>query len=156
MKKRADWDEKKRARVRYSVHYSFAIVFLLCVFFFRYIDNGSLIDILFKVASFTYGPLLGLFAFGIFTRRMLPQHMPLILCITALSLSFGIDFLNNPAGYFKALNPSPEASQRMLDCSAGLFHGYKIGNELLIINAALTFILLFLFSSRPGSRAQKA
>jgi len=156
IKKRTDWDEKKKARVRYTVHYSFAIVFLLCVFFFRSIDNGSLIDILFKVANFTYGPLLGLFAFGIFTRRSVKQRIPLLICVSAVLLTFGIDFLNNPAGYFKALNPSPESSKSMLDCSAMLFCGYKIGNELLIINAVLTFILLFLFSSRPAKQPQTA
>src|SRR5690606_30330732 len=61
--------QKKITRTRLIVHSSFAVIFLLFIFFFREIDNGSLIDILLKLAGFTYGPLLGLFAFGILTKR---------------------------------------------------------------------------------------
>src|SRR5690606_24862279 len=61
--------ERKNTRTRLIVHNVFALIFLLCVFFFREVDNGSLIDILLKLAGYTYGPLLGLFAFGILTKR---------------------------------------------------------------------------------------
>ena len=148
LKRRTDWDEAKRARVRYTVHIAFSVVFLLCVFFFRSIDNGSLIDILLKVAGFTYGPLLGLFAFGILTRRQIAERFPIVLSLLALLLSFGIDFCNNPNWYFKTIHLSEASSAQILALSESLFHGYKIGIELLIINAGLTFVLLYLFSQK--------
>lgn len=143
--------EQQKARIRYAVHYSFALVFLLCVFFFRYIDSGSLVDILFKIANFTYGPLLGLFAFGIFTRRNIAQHRPIFICIVALLLTFGIDLLNNPASYIRMMGLDTEAAGKITGLSEQIFQGYKIGNELLIINAALTFGILFLCSRRQFS-----
>lgn len=155
IKRKAGWDEQKQARVRYAVHYSFAAVFLLCVFFFRYIDSGSLVDLLFKIANFTYGPLLGLFAFGIFTKRTVTRNQPLLVCLSALLLTFGLDFLNNPAAYFKMFPAAAETVTAAQALSQQIFHGYKIGNELLIINAVLTFGLLFLCSSRKEAKAQQ-
>lgn len=148
LKRRADWDEEKRAKVRYTVHFSFSIVFLLCIFFFREVDNGSLIDILLKVAGFTYGPLLGLFTFGIITKRHIGEKFPFWLCLLALLLTFFLDFVNNAEWYLKTITLSEENAKAMLDLSASIFHGYKIGIELLIINAGLTFGLLFLCSSK--------
>lgn len=150
LKRREDWDETKKARVRYRVHLSFSVIFLLCIFFFRMVDNGSLIDILLKVAGFTYGPLLGLFAFGILTRRSIRNRLPFWLCIIALLLTFSLDFTNNPAWYFKTIHLDADSEAAILKLSDTVFKGYKIGIELLIINASLTFGLLFLCSSRRG------
>lgn len=146
LKRRTDWNEKQKARVRYIVHNSFALLFLGCIFFFRRVDNGSLIDILLKVAGFTYGPLLGLFAFGILTKRNIKKRLPLMLCSASLLFTLTLDFLNNPAWYFKSVSVDPSLQTNILSLSESLFHGYRIGIELLIINAGLTFILLFLCS----------
>ncbi len=61
MKRRDDWDEKKKRRNRMTVHFIFAIIFFLMVMGFKWVDNKSIIDVILKVAGFTYGPLLGLF-----------------------------------------------------------------------------------------------
>lgn len=148
-KRRENWNEQKRAQIRYAVHISFSIVFLFCIFFFRQVDNGSLIDILLKVAGFTYGPLLGLFAFGILTNRSIANKFPMWLCLLALLLTFSLDFVNNAEWYFKTISFDEENTQTILSLSKSIFNGYKIGIELLIINAALTFGLLFLFSKKP-------
>lgn len=148
LKRRADWGEQKRAQVRQIVHISFAGLFLLCIFFFRSVDDGSLIDTLLKVAGFTYGPLLGLFSFGIFTKRNISEKLPLVICIAALLITFLIDFVNNAEWYFKTIKLAPDTAKYVSECSSQIFHGYKIGVELLIINAALTFGLLFLCSSK--------
>ncbi|MCC6186272.1 MAG: sodium:solute symporter [Chitinophagaceae bacterium] len=148
LKRREDWSEQKRAQVRYAVHISFSVVFLFCIFFFRQVDNGSLIDILLKVAGFTYGPLLGLFAFGILTKRIIDNKFPMWLCLIALALTFSLDFINNAEWYFKTISLSEANSNAILSLSKSIFNGYKIGIELLIINAALTFGLLFLFSKK--------
>lgn len=152
LKRRTDWSEEKRAKIRYTVHFSFSIVFLFCIFFFREADNGSLIDILLKVAGFTYGPLLGLFAFGILTKRTIAEKYPLLLCLFALILTFSLDFINNAEWYFRTIELNPETTQSILQLSESIFGGYKIGIELLIINAALTFGLLFLFSKKTKAK----
>lgn len=125
IKRRNDWDEKQQKRVRLLVHNIFAILFLGCVFFFRKVDNGSLIQILLVVAGYTYGPLLALFSFGIFTKRSLNNALVPVICI-----------LSPAVCYFLKQHDKEWLS------------GYTIGTELLLINAALTFLLLFLFSKK--------
>src|SRR5688572_24059694 len=63
LKRREDLDEKERKKRRLIVHFSFALIFFVVVMFFKAMDSKSIIDIILKVAGFTYGPLLGLFAF---------------------------------------------------------------------------------------------
>jgi Na+/proline symporter len=152
LKRRVDWTEEKRSKVRYTVHFSFSLLFLFCIFFFREVDNGSLIDILLKVAGFTYGPLLGLFAFGILTKRIIAEKYPIVLCLLALVLTFSLDFVNNAEWYFKTIHLEEATTKFLSDLSKRIFNGYKIGIELLIINAALTFGLLFLFSSKKKEK----
>jgi hypothetical protein len=128
MKRREDWDEAKKKKIRLIVHNIFALIFLGCVFFFREVDNGSLIQTLLVVAGYTYGPLLALFAFGIFTRRKVKETFVPIICIAAPILCY----------FLKAYDKT-------------LLSGYSIGIELLIINAALTFILLILTSRKSAT-----
>ncbi|MBL7719966.1 MAG: sodium:solute symporter [Flavipsychrobacter sp.] len=144
---------KKQERTRLAVHCAMAVVFLFFVFFFRKVDNGSLISILLKVAGFTYGPLLGLFAFGILTHRTVNQKLIPMVCIDALLLTIGLDFLNNPEWYTSKIASLKPYEASLQELSRSLFGGYKIGLELLIINAAIAFLLLFLFSKK-GSIAK--
>ncbi|MCB0699062.1 MAG: sodium:solute symporter [Chitinophagales bacterium] len=125
MKRRDDWDEKKKSRVRLIVHNTFAVIFLGCVFFFREVDNGSIIVILLKVAAYTYGPLLALFAFGIFTNREVHNKLVPIICVAAPVLCY---FLK--------------------EYDTKLLGGYTIGLELLIINAAITYAMLYVSSTK--------
>ena len=69
MQQRTAWSEAKRVRVRRLVHGGFAGLFLLLVLGFRLLDDPSMIGLILKIAAYTYGPLLGLFAFGVLTRR---------------------------------------------------------------------------------------
>ncbi len=125
MKRREDWDERKKKRVRLAVHNAFALVFLACIFFFRQVDNGSLIQTLLVVAGYTYGPLLALFAFGILTRRQPIDTAVPVICIAAPVLCYLL-----------------KTNEKVW------LGGYTIGTELLIINAALTFAGLLLASRR--------
>ena len=143
IKRNKGLSEAQQKRTRLIVHNAFAVVFLCCVFFFRAIDNGSLIDILLKMAGFTYGPLLGLFAFGILTKRNTPPALPIWLCIAALLVTFGIDLLNNASWYIDKMHFGASTADALTSLSTTIFHGYKIGVELLIINAAITFTLLY-------------
>jgi len=143
-----EMSEKKKTTTRLIVHNSFAVLFLVCVFFFREVDNGSLIDILLKLAGFTYGPLLGLFAFGILTKRVVAEKLPLIICLVALVLTLIIDVINNYQWYLPKVNFAPETAETLANLSKSIFGDYKIGVELLIVNAAITFLLLFLTSKK--------
>ncbi|RYE24581.1 MAG: sodium:solute symporter [Sphingobacteriales bacterium] len=125
IKRREDWDEKKKGSVRLIVHNVFAIIFLACVFFFREVDNGSLIQILLVVAGYTYGPLLALFTFGIFTKRNIISGAIPIICVL-----------------------SPVVCYILKQHDKNWLGGYVIGTELLLINATLAFLMLFLFSKK--------
>lgn len=143
--------EKNRTRTRLIVHNAFAVIFLFCVFFFREVDNGSLIDILLKMAGFTYGPLLGLFTFGILTKRVVNKSVPFLLCMFAMAATFVIDMVNNYTWYVPKFGLSETTANNLKYLSASIFGEYKIGVELLIINALITFLLLFVFSKKDNN-----
>lgn len=115
--------EVQKSKSRITVHLTFAVIFLVCVMIFKVMDNKSIIGILLDVAGYTYGPLLGLFTFGIITQRQLNDKLSPIVCVIAPVLCYLIQ-LNAPA----------------------LFGGYQIGIEMLILNGAMTFSGLYLIS----------
>ncbi len=124
MQRNSQWDEAKKKKIRQSIHLGFAFIFLIMVMIFKWIDNKSIIDLLLKIASYTYGPLLGLFAFGILTKRTINDKWAIVPCITAPILCLALD-----------------AAQ------ASLFGSFRIGQELLIINGLFTFLGLWLIST---------
>lgn len=150
IRRKTGMTEAEQKRTRLLVHNVFALVFLGCVFFFKSVDNGSLIDILLKMAGFTYGPLLGLFAFGIFTRRELRAGAAIYVCLAALAITVGIDMVNNSTWYVDKLHIPVGAASSLSSLSQSIFGNYKIGVELLIINAACTWALLLAASHKTG------
>jgi Na+/proline symporter len=128
MQRREDWDEAKKKSIRQRIHIGFALVFLLFVMVYKWIDNPSMIGVILKVAAYTYGPLLGLFTFGILLKRnVLDKWVPLV-CILSPLLCLLID-INQKA----------------------LFGSFEIGLELLIINGLITFIGLMLISKKENA-----
>ncbi len=142
----ASEQQKKRTRLR--VHFTFALLFFLMVMVFKWINDKLIIDFILKFAGITYGPLLGLFAFGILTKRKLRSRFIWPICIIAPLLALGIDMLSNPAWYESKLH----LQLGMNELSGRLFNGYKIGNELILINGILTFAGLWLISREEESR----
>ena len=126
MKERQHWDEARRVRIRRAVHLGFAALFMALVMGFKAIDDPSMIGLILKIAAFTYGPLLGLFAFGVFTQRPVRDHWVPLVALAAPALCWAID-----------------AWQQQL------FGDWQIGLELLVINGAITFAGLWLVS-RPA------
>jgi Na+/proline symporter len=119
--------EKARTRIRYTVHLSIAALFFICVLLFSTLNDRAVIDKLFTIAGYTYGPLLGLYSFGLFTRRIVRDRItPVIAIISPLVC------------YFLSSN------------SAALFNGYKFGFELLLLNGLMTFCGLLIFSKRAS------
>ncbi len=115
--------EAVKQRQKFMVHVGFSLLFLIIILVFKELNEKSVIDAVLNVAGYTYGPLLGLFAFGIFTKRNVRGVMVLACCIL-----------------------SPILSYVLSSNSEKWFSGYKIGIEILIINGVLTFAGLFLIS----------
>jgi Na+/proline symporter len=140
--------ESDKKKIRLKVHLSFAILFFILVLIFKAINDKLIIDFILKFAGITYGPLLGLFAFGILTKRSINNKFIWTVCIVAPLLVMGIDILSSPEWYEKKLHITLGLS----DISSSLFHGYKIGNELILINGLFTFMGLLMISkkSQPG------
>jgi Na+/proline symporter len=125
LKRRDDLDEKSKKKTRMTVHFIFAAVFFVMVMLFKIINNKSIIGVILKVAGFTYGPLLGLFAFGILTKRKIHDKYALYVCLAAPLIILGIDY-----------------------GSQAVFEKFKIGYELLIYNGLLTYLGLLLISKK--------
>jgi Na+/proline symporter len=117
--------DKQKQKIRQRVHLSFAVVFLLFVLLFKWINSDSMIGVILKVAAYTYGPLLGLFTFGLITQRSLNDKWVPFICLASPVICYFID-----------------TYQKMFTGS------FEIGLELLLINGALTFAGLFLVSKK--------
>jgi len=128
LEKRKDIDDNKKTRIRYVVHLSFAVIFFICILVFRQMNDRAIIDKLFTIAGYTYGPLLGLFTFGLFSSRRVNDRLTPWIAIV-----------------------SPVACYILNLYSEELFNGYKFGFEMLLVNGFLTFMGLLLFSSKNDS-----
>ena len=121
--KKSNLSELQKRRYRYMIHFSFALTLLMVVVIFRAINDRAVIDKLFTVAGYTYGPLLGLFSFGMFTKRMVKDKwVPYVALV------------------------SPVLCYFLSDYSKMLFSGYTFGFELLMVNGLITFIGLWMLS----------
>lgn len=141
-------DEKAKKRTRLKVHFSFAVLFFLLVLIFKFINDKLIIDFILKFAGITYGPLLGLFAFGILTKRKLKENLIWPVCIVAPMLALGLDMLSSPEWYEKKLH----LQLGMQGISDSIFNGYKIGNELILINGLITFLGLLMISKKTTTQ----
>jgi len=118
--------ESVKRRQKNIVHVGFSILFLVIILIFKEINERALIDAVLNVAGYTYGPLLGLFAFGLFTNRTVNDKLVPLVCVLAPVLSFGL-----------SVN------------SVAWFDGYKFSYEILLVNGALTVIGLWMISGKP-------
>jgi Na+/proline symporter len=144
--------EKEKKKTRLKVHFSFAVVFFIMVLIFKAINDKLIIDFILKFASITYGPLLGLFSFGILTKRALNEKLIWTVCIVAPVVVLGIDILCSPEWYEKKLH----VSLGLKSISESIFGGYKIGTELILINGLFTFAGLFFISRKQDLSVEKA
>jgi Na+/proline symporter len=151
LKRREDWSESRRRKIRLAIHFTFAFIFFIIVLGFKLVDNKSIIDVILKVAGFTYGPLLGLFAFGILTKRVINDRLSLFVCLLAPLLILGIDMINNIEWYQPQMNLSGQWVENIKSLSNSLFGNFKIGYELLIYNGMLTYLGLWVISKKPAS-----
>jgi Na+/proline symporter len=125
IKRREDLSEEAKGRLRRHVHLGFALLFLVMVLFFKWVDNPSMIGVILKLASYTYGPLLGLFAFGMLTTRTLNDRLVPAVTVGAPILCALLEYNQHY-----------------------LLGSYRLGLELLMVNGALVFIGLYAISRR--------
>jgi Na+/proline symporter len=113
-------DENLLKKKRYYVHFLMAVIIIFAIISFRIINNQAVIAQLFTFAGYTYGPLLGLYAFGMFTGYKVHDRLVPLVAVLSPVISY---FFGEYAGH--------------------IFPGYQVGFELLIVNGALTFLGLF-------------
>lgn len=119
-------EEKQKQRLKLFTHIGFSLLFLIIVIITKAVKPAdSLIDTILFLAAITYGPLLGLFSFGILTKRMLKENLVPVVCILAPVLAFTLNYY-----------------------SKDWLNGYQFGSELLIVNGLLTFLGLYLISKK--------
>lgn len=128
IRQRGNLTEVQQKKTRQRVHLVVSFIFLLFVLLFKYINSASMINVILVVASYTYGPLLGLFSFGILTRRRVNDAVVPVLAVAAPLICLFLDTYQ-----------------------AKVLGDYKIGLELLVINGLLMFIGLLLFS-KPAEK----
>ena len=117
--------EEKRKQKRLMVHIGFSILVFLIIIIFRVVNNDSVITAVFTVAGYTYGPLLGLFSFGLFTKWQIKDSFVPYVAIAAPVLTY-------LASYY----------------SSSIIPGYNMGFEVLILNGLLTFIGLMIIRKK--------
>lgn len=146
MQKDVHTNEVTKKRTRLKVHLSFTVVFFLCVLIFKWIDDKSIIDVILRLAGYTYGPLLGMFAFGIFTRRIIDDSKALIVCLASPLIILSLDIINNPEWFTLKIPLLLPIKDELVSISNNLFNGFRFGIEILIFNGLITFIGLWLIS----------
>jgi Na+/proline symporter len=124
-----DVNSPENARTRRRVHLAFSAIFFVLIMVFHVAATGEVIKLVFDSASITYGPLLGLFAFGFYTKRQITDKLSLIVCMASVLITGAVYLYNGYFGY--------------------AIFGYKFGFELLVLNGLLTFLGLWAIS-RPG------
>ena len=125
LEKREGITEKAKTKIRYVVHLTIALIFFISVMMFSVLNDKAVIDKLFTIAGYTYGPLLGLYSFGLFTRRSVNDKVTPFIAVF-----------------------SPMACFFLSKYSVELFNGYKFGFELLLLNGLITYIGLWIFSRK--------
>ena len=130
MDKGENGTKKNAIRNRHLVHISFSALVFLVILVFNSINDSSVVGMIFRVASYTYGPLLGLYAFGLFqkSKKVNDKLVPLI-CLLAPFLTYLIN-----------------------ENSKVLFSGYVFDNELIVVNGLLTYVGLYITSSRSAEK----
>jgi len=120
--------ESNQKKIRMMVHIGFTLLMFLVIILFNEMNDSSVVSAVFTVAGFTYGPLLGLFVYGLISKRQVHDKWVPLVCVLAPIISVILNFN-----------------------SESWFNGYQFGFEILLVNAALTCVgMRFLYKSEPG------
>lgn len=125
------FSEEEAVRKRKQVHFGISIIFILFILLFKAANDKSVIDAIYIIASYTYGPLLGLFTFGLFTKMIPRDRLVPYVALASPLICYATDYFT-----FR-------------------YTGYKFGYEMLIFNGLLTFIGLSLLSIHKKQKIWK-
>ncbi|WP_298139076.1 sodium:solute symporter [Flavobacterium sp.] len=115
---------KKLVKTRHLVHIGFSLLMFFVILLINYFNDASVVSLIFKIAALTYGPLLGLYAFGLFVKtKTVNEYLVPLVCLLAPTLTFLISVY-----------------------SKELFGNYEFAEELIIVNGLITFIGLLIIS----------
>lgn len=135
-------EEKEKKRLKLYVHIGFSILFLLIILGTKMYVEGNpgtdIISLILRIAGYTYGPLLGLFAFGIFSKRKLIEIAVPIICLIVPILIYFLDV------HSQTLTGGIEKNGVIVG-------GYQFGSELLIVNGLFTYLALFAISKKNNN-----
>ena len=120
-------EKSKQLKIRKRAHILFSVILFLVILLFKLINDESVISALFKVAGYTYGPLLGMYAFGLFTTWKIKDHLIIPVVIAAPILSY------------------------ILQVNAPNWWGFEFGFELLIVNGLLCFLGMMMIRTKSVS-----
>jgi len=120
--------KSNQKKIRMMVHIGFTLLMFLVIILFNEMNDSSVVSAVFKVAGFTYGPLLGLFVYGLISKRPVHDKWVPLVCVLAPIISIILNFN-----------------------SESWFNGYQFGFEILLVNAGLTCLgMRILYKSKPG------
>lgn len=129
MDKSENVGNKNMVKIRHRVHIGFSLLMFLVILTIYLLNSDSVVSLIFKIAAYTYGPLLGLYSFGLFVKtKTVKENFVPIVCILAPTITFIIS-----------------------SYSTGLFGNYQFAEELIILNGGLTFLGLLLIS-KPADK----
>jgi Na+/proline symporter len=117
--------EEDRSKLKFRVHVGFSVLLYLIILLFETLNDNSVVTAVFTAAGYTYGPLLGLFAFGMLTKLPVKDRFVPLICVLSPIICY-------------IINKNSEA----------WLGGYKFGFEILILNGFLTFMGLLLLSNK--------
>ncbi|QHV93731.1 sodium:solute symporter [Spirosoma endbachense] len=115
--------EAERSRIKHIVHIGFSLLFYVVIIVFRQLNSKEVITAVFDIAGYTYGPLLGLYAFGIFSKRPVIDRLVPFICLASPVLTYVVN-----------------------ENSVAWFGGYQFGFERLLLNGLFTFVGLLAVS----------
>ena len=124
------YDEKKRDKLKKLSHLMFSVLLIVVILVFRAINDDSIVVAIFKVAGYTYGPILGLFLFGLYTKKQVHDNLVPWVSIAAPIITYII-----------------------VSYSEVLFNGYKFGFEVLILNGFLSMMGLWMISKKSNVKS---
>jgi len=129
--KKENPNDPRLIKQRNYVHFGFSVLMLLVILVFKLINNDSVVNAIFTAASYTYGPLLGLFTFGILTKYAVRDRLVPYICVVSPLLLYVLN-----------------------QFVISVYTSYVVGLDLIIYNGLITFLLLWFTS--PGKASAKA
>lgn len=115
-------DKEKAVKIRRKIHIVISLVFVVIILLFREINDRSIIDAIYTIVSYTYGPLLGLYAFGLFTNRKTNDKLVPFIAVLSPVICYALNIISKK------------------------YWGYSFGYELLMLNGLITFVGLWMFA----------